>query len=721
MPIIPSITPQAGGTQPLAAPAPTPFQDQTGEQLARLGRGTAIAGAAGMSVFQKLQEEYDDAKIQEGDALAAEAIEKALYSPEGGYMTLQGRAALGTARKDKFLEVDKELQRIGTTFDSDTQREAFRRMSAQRLRDAQFKADVHQATQTRAYSIGSLEGRGEILKGDAIDHYGAADFEKHKAAFLDVVDRLSDAKGLSEDERTLAHKNALGVLHGEVVQQLVGQGEVTRASELLEKEGAGIDPTMRRKLLSLVKNATVDQQSFLAAQTVSQMEPNLLKQIGILDQLAKSDENPLPIEVRDRAVARLEHEASVRNAETLRVKQEALREAQEWMSAGNELTPAMRTKLEETGQQWKLDAIARSGGTRTTSLYGFRTRVTITDDELLKFNSKADLFDHFFTEMDDEALDIMAAKWERAQVAAGRKRQQDAEAARKDAIKLKFDEEALYHFRRLPEVPDDWDPKGKDRRVEPVQFDNWLRALREEANTRARKDGLDEANSKLIKEAADSLMAPGRVRPEVNGKPQHLAILTGEQFQGGRVPLRPEVAKQVGDAYFDTRLATPDRLAAASAALQQELGAGATFTEEDVYNRAAEMVAEENKAQRKVLTDANERGFNLMRERLVGFLNDPAFQREMRSDTRVINTFDLWGRPTQDRVPDHRSPERKFQELAMDAYGWSLADAYGIDRDEMWDRIGQFWRGQYAYRTDNDIPTEARGKQAAVPSAAGQR
>lgn len=389
MPTIPQITPQAVGTQQLAAPRVAPFQDQSGQQMQDAGIALARAGVVGVSAIRELQSEYDDAKIQQGDALAAEAIEKAMYAPDGGLLTLRGQAALGKVRKDKFTELDKELQRIGTTLDSDAQRKAYDLMSGQRMRDARFRADVHEAEQTRAFSIGSLEARGEILKADAINSYGTADYGKHRAAFLDVVDRLTALKGGGDDEKKAAQRQAISALVGDNVQQLVERGAVSDARSLLAREGDAIEPRIRTGLEKLVRQATVDEQSFQAARFIESKETNLVKQIEALRQLHEAEPQGFPIEVLDAAEQRLRATESTNYQNEARVGNEAMQQAEAYATKNRIKTYAqlpleIRHNLEATGRSMATEVWLEQGMQNVTTTRGTEIMRRALDPQYLR-------------------------------------------------------------------------------------------------------------------------------------------------------------------------------------------------------------------------------------------------------------------------------------------------------------------------------------------------
>lgn len=719
MPRIPSFAPQAVGTQPLAAPTVSPVADQAGQQLQQLGNATANAGIAGVSVFQRLQREYDDAKAAQGFALAAEAVEKGMYAPDGGYMTLQGQAALGKVREQKFLDIKKEVDRIATTLDSEEQRVIYSEQSSRLLREAAFKADVHQANQTRAFAIGSAKAKGDIALKSAVDHYGTKEYEVQRAIFLDTVDQLVELQGGSPEELQAARSNAVSVLHSETVQQLVSQGEVSRAAALMQEAGKDIEPETRRKLDGLVRNAGIDDQAQKLADSTMATTGSLVGAYDEIERLYR--EEGLPVEVRDRAKERAEQGVQQRRRAEESAKKAALSDALEWTAQGSPLTPQMRSALEQSGQLWKYEAVVESGGLIQTSPYGFRELHTATDEDLLRFKSPDEVWNHYYTELSNEDRPNMVAKWHRANEASGRAALRSAEQAQQDAIALNFDEEALFHFRRRPDVPDDWSPKGKDNRVSPAMFDTWKRSLRITANQITGTAGLKDVNTKIVTEAADSLLRPGNLQVLVDGTLRDRAALTTEQFQAGRVALSPDVAKRLGTEYFDVQVNTdpqqPDRLFnEATAALEKALGADAQFSEQDVYDQMAAIVAARNEEQLAVVGREKAKGRALISEQLASMMDDPDVGRAMFLRVNPNYATARQQKPSEVRVTESigtligiedpkRMKDQAFAAIARERLR-SIADSYSMTAEELDDAIRTFQRQGYGMRTIDSSATD---------------
>lgn len=696
MPRIPSIAPQAIGTQPLSAPGIEPVQDQTGRQLQALGGAVAEAGLGGASALQRMQVVYDDGKTAQADALAAEAVEKGLYSPDGGYLNLQGERAIGKSREEAFTAISKELTRIGTTLDNDAQRTVYAEQSARRLREASFKADVHEANQKRVFAIGSLKARGDIVMKDAVDHYGTAEYEVQRAAFLDIVDRLVDLQGGGEDEKKLGRLNALSTLNSENIQQLVEQQDPVRAKELLDKavKAGELQPDAQRKMTALVGKAMVEDQAYTVARDAQRATGTLTDQLDLLQKQA--DEGTIPVEVYKAARQQVEHDAEVRQRDEGRRHAQALQQAVEWAQSGSPLTPQLAQALDDTGQAWKYDALVDAGGLYRTTGYGFRELQTISQDRLLAFPTADAVFSYYRTEMDNDDLGRMVAKWHAAQVASGRADQRSQQQQQADLVNATLADESEYYFRRLPGSDPNWTDIPKHKQA---QLAEWKRNFRIEVNAIGREKGLKEATTEVYEAAYERIVKRNReMGTKADGDAAVLEALTLGERETATIQLSPRVAKRLGKDTFTLRRADKELLDRAAAALAEELGTQEEIPMALVYNRAAEFVAAENEEQQKVVTDARARGMNLMSERVRSAVDNPeiakrAWRMANERGGGLASPEGYRSRWTGKVLePSESALQRATMEVMMDSFGWALADEFGIEREEMWDAIAHNYR-----------------------------
>jgi len=434
----------------------------------------------------------------------------------------------------------------------------------------------------------------------------------------------------------------------------------------------------------------VDAQAQTLADTTMASTGSL---VGTYDEIQRQfREDGLDVRVRDRALARADADATRRRQAVESERKSALSEALEWTAQGSPLTPVQHANLEATGQLWKYEAIMESGGNVVTSGFGFHALHTATAEDLLQFKSPDEVWNHYRTEMDNDALPRMVAKWHAAHEAAGNASMRSADQQQKDLVNARFDDEAEYYYMRLPESDPNWTEIPKDRAASVTA---WKRSYRLEVNRLGREKGAKEATTEVYREAFDSLMdKQRRANVTIDGKPVTLGALTPGEMARASVQLGPEVARKLGSKQFDVRLATPDRLVRARQALVDELQFEPT--EQMVYSRAAEFVAEENQAQRDVVLSANARGEALMAERVRSALDNPDMLKKAWRAANAIEGGGGYATPSgyvskwdgQVIEPSREGIDRALQEQMMDAFGWKLADEFGIERDAMWDRIG---------------------------------
>lgn len=689
---LPSVQQQTAQATQFSAPNVAPVQDATAQQVQGAGRALQQHGQAVSGIAADLQDEYDAALVNKADLAANEVFNQDV----GSYLDLVGEPATGEAKKKAMDSVAKRIRAIEQGLGNDVQKELFQRATARRMQEWGARADRHERDQTRNFAFGMHTAKAQTEGMDAVVTVGTDAFLGHKEQMLHHVDSAADLQGLPEESRKLLRLGATTQMHSTVIDNMVKGGHATAASEYLAGAKGEIMPEQLAKLQGLVKNAQVDNAAQAIADDLAARGGSLLENAEQVSERFRRGE--IDVSVRDRAIARLERDADRKRTETANAANEAVRGAIEWVSAGNALTPQQRAALDMTGTAWKYDAWVESGGAYRTTEFGTRELHTVTADELLRFNSADEVWDHYRTEMDNDDLPRMVAKWHDAQEKMGKASIRSEQQRTKDVIAARLDDEAEFYFMRLPESDPNWTEIPKNKLVE---LQNWKRAFRLEANTIAREKGLTEASSDLYKQAFESLTKPGRIRPVVGGVERTPGTMTPGQFEASTVPLLPSVAKKTGTKSFDVRLATPERLEAARDMLAAELNGAVELTEQMVYNRAAEMVADENQAERDVVRSQRDRGLNLMGERVRSMLNDPEVaQKAWRAANATYGGGLASPQGYRSRwdasliQPTPAELERAFSEILMDSFGWKLADEFGIDRDEMWDSIRKTYKAQ---------------------------
>lgn len=716
---LPSVSQQPDQSTQFSAPAVTPQQDYTGQQLRGLGGAMQQVGDDTARLAAGLQDQYDEARTKEADMALAYAID----TDVGGYLQSVGKEATGDARKKALDAVAQKRRTIEASLGNQMQRQMFQKAADERMFRASSVSQKHEAQQTRVFSGSQSLARAQLLGQDAFNALMTGDhkaFKDAKGLMLSEVDAAATIAGASDEEKQLLRQGATTRLHGQIIEKLSNDGKGTAASDYLQGAKDEIAPDALLKLEGMVKDAGVDEQATNLARDVAARSGSLMETIDSIDRMHA--DKTITAEVRQRAIAQAEHASDRRREETDRQRREVLSGAIEWVGSGHALTPAQRADLQTTGQQWKLDAVIESGGQYTTSSYGFHELNTLPDEDLLRdFKTADDVWQFYRTEMSNEHLPRMVARWHNAMVASGKADTRSQQQQQTDLVNASFEKEAAYYFMRLPESDPNWTEIPKDKQA---SLSAWERAFRLEVDSIGRQTGAKEATTEVYREAFDRLTDKrNRANITVDGKPRTFAALTPGDVNKGRVQLSPEVAKKVGSSAFDLRLATPELVKLARETLVSEVP-GFAPTEQDVYSRAAELIASANKTQLDNVRSEQERGLNLMAERVAAAVDssDTVRRAWQRANSQIMG-----GYPTKEGrrsewdfsliEPSASEMERAMHEIMWEDFGIKIANEFGLDTGEMWDRIATTYRATKIQRMHQEHPTYLDLNAPVIPTS----
>lgn len=681
-----------------------PMQDRSAGNLLAIGEGGQDLARALTVLADRKQDNIDRGVSLDSRNFYSTDAKNEMAGP-GGFMHTLGKDANDERWKQHKDRLRLSRQKIEKTLQNDAQRLNFKEHADRLDLEIGAQAAYHQAVESQKFAAGSTAADADQKIDRAIDLVGTEEGEVAHAEAMAGYDKWADLVGLEKDDPIVKKKkqDANDRLHSAVIDRLVTAEQPDLARQYLGLHQGEVSPEKRTSLQRTVEAASVDQQAQDLAVDLESKGDSLLAQISELDKRNASGE--LPISVVRRTASLLEDRAKLRRSERALAEKSAVSDAIAWRMSGSPLTPQMHEALVATNQLWKLEAWEDSGGGYHTTGHGWRELHTATDEELLRFNNEDEVWDNYRTEMDNEHLADMVAKWRGARARAGKA----AQEAESDVFRATFSDAALYHFRRLPEVPDDLE-KVEDEFV--PMFSNWEKALRDEANRIARKSqGMP--HNEIIDAAADSLMKPGRVKPLVDGEARTLGTLLPSEREAGKVMLSPSVAAETGMKSFDMNLATPERLQAADAELRAELqragglddraAAAIVFDEQALYNKAAEMVAGEGRARRAEIARGKQRGYDLMGQNVRRMYDDREVGRRMMEYLRPDAIHRDGVRPGA-ATPrkglldfavasvagenwkfssDVEANRTAFVSVAMDMYGSKLAADFGISDAEM--------------------------------------
>ncbi len=300
---LPSVPQQPSSNGRFTAPAVTPQQDATGQQLAGIGEGLQQVGYEVSRYADFQQDRLDDARVTEADNLTADAVRQAWADPTAGYRAKIGQHALGGARKQADEDLDRAIEKIGATLDNDVQRAQWRRMADDRRRNVGALFDAHEQEQIGTHYVGTTKARAESARIDG-----------DKRLMLLATDDLSRFYGEDETQRNLRRLDATTTFHSERIRILAEQDPATAAAMLAEAKAAKeIHPSQLDALQRVVRTADTDDKSLTLFRTIVEDPTRQDMSLAEQERIAKAvigselDSKRLSADVYDRTLQRIEH------------------------------------------------------------------------------------------------------------------------------------------------------------------------------------------------------------------------------------------------------------------------------------------------------------------------------------------------------------------------------------------------------------------------------
>lgn len=255
---LPSVRQQVQQPVGFDAPRVAPLQDAAPQQLQALGQAQQAFGVSGSRISADLQDEYDAAILNKAD-LAADGV---LNEEFGGYLSLQGEQATGTAKKDATAAATKRIRAIQESgLKTAAQRTLFEQQMTSRMQEWTQRADRHERDQVRNFSFGMHTAKAQSEGMDAAATVGTPMFLAHKDQMLAHVDSAADLQGLGADQKKLLRLGATTTLHKTIIDNMVVGGHATAAKDYLDGAQGEIEPRVRTQLSKLVDHANVQDQS----------------------------------------------------------------------------------------------------------------------------------------------------------------------------------------------------------------------------------------------------------------------------------------------------------------------------------------------------------------------------------------------------------------------------------------------------------------------------
>lgn len=657
---VPQVSQQAGLSAQIQAPGVAPVQDQTGRQLQQFGRGLEIAGQGAQRLGDEITESEDNARIKEADALFADYVRGAL-NPNDGYRSRLGKDA-GEGYKQVQQDIADKRKFLAGTLRNDRQRQLFDQTAQVRVGQAQGVIDGHAAQQTRVYEMAetaaSIEGRKADYQASLGDPNAMA---LHMQLLRNDVADLAEmnGRGPKEAKRMLLEQET--AMHGAALDGFIGAGETASARDYFRAYEGSMEVGARERARSIISKAELGDraQSLL----MKHADKSLLDVIELSDK--EHAAGKISDKVRAEWVRRAESRTLVTRRETSIREANALQQAQEMIALGP-LPPDVQQELEDTDQQWKLDAWVAGDGAWKTTPYGFKQYLTVTDGELAEFKSAEEVFSTYRAEMSDRDLGGMVARWKGVQVAIGKA----AGLSDEDALKINRDKQLRVLYRKR--LGGDIDAEKAD--FDEADFERWSFDLETRANSIKKEKGLGDIDA--LNAAYEQMEA----LPTTAGK--SFFGMTADEQQGAQL--------ETSLGTLDMNLIDEQRLQAARQKLVDANNAriaankpAIELTPQGLYEQAHADLLAENVQTQKDTEDLKERGRSMLRQRVRMLKEDPQAIRAMNSRWATAHRTDLWGRSVTRTVRSNLTPTEILQGMAIARFGESISADFGLSPDEV--------------------------------------
>lgn len=234
------------------------------QQGADMGRALLQAGGQLSQIVVQRQMDINDAATKEADNIGAQNINKLMNDPDGGFMTLRGKAAVD-GRDAIRKAVEDQLNSAGESLTNDMQRQMYRQVANRRLQMALNQIDEHATQQTRIWNEAETTSRISNAGDDAVSNWFAWSqpagpnnpYTTARDTMVAETKALGVLKGFApESETTKAAVTAqLTKMHQSVISSMVAGEQTAQANEYFKRNYNDIDPSIRPKLESDLRKA----------------------------------------------------------------------------------------------------------------------------------------------------------------------------------------------------------------------------------------------------------------------------------------------------------------------------------------------------------------------------------------------------------------------------------------------------------------------------------
>ncbi len=412
------------GLQPVRTPdaevrAVAPRSNPAAAAALQFGEGLQSAGQSIIRVEEVNQMRVSRARVKEADAKLADGYRKILAPADGGYRSLLGRAAVdGRETTQQALQKHRESI-LGTL--TPEQRDMISASESSLYQQALGTVDGHYAHQLQAFEIGESSARAEQLLADTLDGYFAPQdpkapardpFAENRVSLRGELVELARLRGYGSEQTQQLLQHTDDNLHAAVVEKLNESGRAVEAAAHIEKFKDRLSPAVREKALASVREAGVVEQAETVASGLLSMPGTLTEKLDRLN--AYREAKHVDTEVALRAERRLLQMSESRREDRVRGETEALADAMTWAQANRSSTLPEEKRRALGSRTAAFDLWALQGNQFITTGEGERRLARLTPQDLLQFESQAELVRAWETDLSPKDLRTVVLSWQKA-------------------------------------------------------------------------------------------------------------------------------------------------------------------------------------------------------------------------------------------------------------------------------------------------------------------
>ncbi len=419
----------------------TPMRDATGSQIADIGEGMVNLGQNVTKVADLYQDQLDLARSAQSENRLRDVLREQLEAPGTGYFNTVGEDAVAK-RKPAFDKIEAARRSIESSLDNEAQKANFRQQADRMLSTVKTLADRHQQEEVRSFRIGQLSARAANSIDEAAKLVGTDQGEVAKLSALRDIEERGALLGWSDEQIHAENMKATTALHDGVVRGLVRMGRGSAASAYLDGNIGEVLADHASDLRGLVQRAAITEQSesvSIAAQqqATEEFSKAFMAREGVAAPTATDIESTwqraaeiirrndkLPVEVRDKALDRLDADYKQVKVNEARMGNAAMESATQWLLANplagpSQLPDEIAQAVDSAGARGELNAWANSGK-RYSSDPIVASGVLSIPDETLRNTQTDVLVRQFRGRLDDQDFKLLLARQRQALGAASK-------------------------------------------------------------------------------------------------------------------------------------------------------------------------------------------------------------------------------------------------------------------------------------------------------------